>query len=90
MEEDKDEKRGGAKNTSDNSYVAPTSTIVPPFFRYQPTDRGFRFCGIPQNPCTVRIISPYLTGIFCLCMTTTYILVMHHVHVLCATQHLLK
>ena len=90
MEEDKDEKRGGAKNTSDNSYVAPTSTIVPPFFRYQPTDRGFRFCGIPQNPCTVRIISPYLTGIFCLCMTTTYILVMHHVHVLCTTQHLLK
>ncbi len=32
MEEDTDEKRGGAKNTSTNSYVAPTRTIVPPPF----------------------------------------------------------
>ncbi len=30
-EEDKEEK-GGAKNISTNSYIAPTSTIVPPLF----------------------------------------------------------
>ena len=71
MEEDTDEKRGGAKNTSTNSYVAPTSTIAPPFFKCPPTDHGFRFCGIPQNPLSVRIISPYFTGNFYLCMATT-------------------
>jgi len=48
-EEEKRRGKGGIKKTSTNSYIAPTSTIVPPFFRYQPTDHGFRFCGIHQN-----------------------------------------
>jgi len=74
--------RGGSKIPITNSYIARTSTIVPPFFRYQPTDHGFRFCGIPQNPLKLIIISPYFAGNFYLCMATTYILFIHHMHVL--------
>ena len=31
-EEEEEEERGGSKIRSTNSYIAPTSTIVPPFF----------------------------------------------------------
>ncbi len=85
-EEDDEEEKGEFKNISTNSYIAPTSTIVPPFFRYQPTDHGFRFCGIPQNQLRVRIISPYFTGTFYLCMATTYLLFMHHMLVYSAQK----
>jgi hypothetical protein len=81
-EEEERRRKGGIKKTSTNSYTAPTSTIVPPFFRYQPTDHGFRFCGIPNSPLRLVIISPYFAGNFYLCMETTYILFIHHMHVL--------
>jgi hypothetical protein len=51
-------KMGGAKKTSTNFYISPTSTIVPSFFRYQPTDNGFRFCSSPKNPFELES-SPY-------------------------------
>jgi hypothetical protein len=88
-EEDKEEK-GGLKNIRTNSYIAPTSTIVSPFFRYEPTDHGFHFRSIPQNQLRFRIISPYFTGTIYLCMATTYLCFMHHMHVLCAKATWLK
>ncbi len=83
-------RKGRQKNISTNSYIAPTSTIVPPYFRYQPTDHNFRFCGIPQNQLRFRIISPYFTSTFYLCMATTYLLFMHHMQILCTKATWLK